>query len=141
MTIPDSIRSLIATGPFAHLTTLNSDGSPQVTVVWIAVEGDEIVSAHLDLHRKVKNIRSDPRVALSFLGQGTSARGLHEYVVIYGDARITEGGAVPILQKLGRIYLGPDADFPPASLRDRPGYVTRIKPLRIAGEGPWNSRP
>ena len=61
--------------------------------------------------------------------------------MIYGDARITEGGAVPILQKLGRIYLGPDADFPPASLRDRPGYVTRIKSLRIAGEGPWNPRP
>jgi hypothetical protein len=47
MTIPESVRTLVATGPLAHLTTLNSDGSPQVTVVWVAIEGDAIVSAHL----------------------------------------------------------------------------------------------
>ena len=40
MTIPESVRALVATGPLAHLTTLNRDGSPQVTVVWVAIEGD-----------------------------------------------------------------------------------------------------
>src|SRR5215831_12084116 len=65
MTIPESVLNLIATGPAAHLTTLNRDGSPQVTVVWVGIEGDEIVSGHLHLHHKLKNIQRDPRVAVS----------------------------------------------------------------------------
>ena len=40
MTIPEEIRSLIATGPLAHLITLNADGSPQVSVVWVGIDGD-----------------------------------------------------------------------------------------------------
>jgi len=140
MTIPESVRVLIQTGPLAHVTTLNRDGSPQVTVVWVAIEGDEIVSAHLHLHQKLKNIRHDPRVAVSVLSPNKNAIGLQEYLVVYGEARVTEGGAVPLLQRLARIYMGPDADFPPAELRDRPGFVTRIMPRRFAGVGPWNPR-
>jgi PPOX class probable F420-dependent enzyme len=140
MKIPESVQTLVATGPLAHLTTLNNDGSPQVTVVWVAIEGDEIVSAHLDLHHKIKNIRRDPRVAVSLLSPSKNTIGLQEYLVVYGEARVTEGGAVPLLQRLARIYMGPDADFPPAELRDRPGFVTRITPHRFAGEGPWSFR-
>lgn len=135
--IPDSVRALIATGPNAHLTTLNADGSPQVTVVWVGIESDEIVIAHLHQHRKIENIRHDPRVALSFLGPGRNPTGLQEYVVIYGRARVTEGGAVPILQRLALLYLGRDSDFPPPRLRDRAGFVTRITPERFGGVGPW----
>ncbi len=68
MKIPQSVREVIDKGSLAHLTTLNSDGSPQVTVVWVGIEGEEFVIGHLALHQKVKNIRRDPRVALSLLG-------------------------------------------------------------------------
>src|SRR5262249_43651099 len=78
--IPESVRLLVSTGPLAHLTTLNSNGSPQVTVVWIGIEDDEFVSAHLSEHRKVRNVRNDGRVALSFLGKGRNPQGLLEYV-------------------------------------------------------------
>src|SRR4030095_8553267 len=105
MTIPESVRHLVASAPRSHLTTLNSDGSPQVTVVWVAIEDDEIVSAHLDLHHKIKNIRRDPRVAVSLLAPSKNAIGLQEYLVVYGEARVTEGGAVPLLQRLARIYM------------------------------------
>ena len=135
--IPESIRSLVSTGPLAHLTTLNSDGSPQVTVVWMGIEGDEFVTAHLSEHRKIRNIRNDVRVALSFLGKGRSPQGLLEYVVAYGHARVTEGGAVNLLARLAQIYIGPGADFPPAALRSRPGFVTHIRPDRFGGIGPW----
>jgi predicted pyridoxine 5'-phosphate oxidase superfamily flavin-nucleotide-binding protein len=81
--IPESIRALVSTGPLAHLTTLNSDGSPQVTVVWVRIEDDEFVTARLDEHRKIKNICNDGRVALSFLGKGRNPLGLLEYVVAY----------------------------------------------------------
>lgn len=137
MSIPDSIAALIATGPHAHLTTLNADGSPQVTLVWIGIEGDEIVIGHMGEWQKVKNVRRDPRVALSMLAQGRNAMGLQEYVVVHGKARITEGGAADLLQRLAHIYLGPTVEFPPAQHRTKPGYITRIAPERYTGVGPW----
>src|SRR5467141_4421622 len=112
MQIPRTAREVIEKGPLAHLTTLNPNGSPQVTVVWVGIEGEEFVMGHLAMHQKVKNIRRDPRVALSLLGDRTNAQGLREYVVIYGNARVTEGGAADLLQRLARIYLGPNAVYP-----------------------------
>jgi PPOX class probable F420-dependent enzyme len=126
--------------PLAHLTTLNSDGGPQVTVVWVGIENEEFVIGHMAEHKKVRNVQRDTRVALSLLGDKTNTQGLREYVVIYGNARVTEGGAVDLLQRLARIYLGPSADFPPAAMRNIPGYITRITPTRFAGIGPWSSQ-
>lgn len=140
MKIPQSIVELMPTGPLSHLTTLNPDGSPQVTVVWVGIENDEFVIGHLATHQKVKNIRRDPRVALSMLGDKTNVQGMREYLVVYGDARVTEGGAVVLLRRLAPIYLGPKADFPPASMRNIAGYITRIAPTRFSGIGPWASK-
>ena len=140
MKIPDTVRELLTNATLCHLTTLNSDGSPQVTVVWVGIENEEFVIGHLAEHKKVRNIRRDPIVTLSMLGDRTNAQGLREYVVIYGNGRVTEGGAVPLLQRLGRIYLGPNVDFPPAAMRNIPGYITRITPTALAGIGPWNAK-
>jgi len=139
MKIPQSVRDLIARAPLAHLTTLNSNGGPQVTVVWVGIEDEEFVIGHLALHKKVKNIRADARFALSLLSETTNPQGLREYLVAYGNARVTEGGAVQLLQRLAPLYLGPNADFPPVSMRNIPGYITRITPARFAGIGPWAS--
>jgi PPOX class probable F420-dependent enzyme len=139
MKIPESIRELIVNAPLAHITTLNSTGGPQVTVVWVGIEGEDFVIGHLHLptYQKVKNIRRDPRVALSMLSDATNAQGLREYLVVYGDARVTEGGAFDLLQRLGRLYLGPHAVYPPAVMADIPGWITRITPMHFAGVGPW----
>jgi len=138
MEIPESVRILIASAPQAHLTTLNADGSPQVTLVWVGIENDEFVLGHMGVAQKVKNIRRNPRVALSMLGPGLNPMGLPEYLVIYGHARITEGGTADLLQRLARLYIGPDVEFPPKDYRNNPGYITRITPTRFAGIGPWN---
>jgi hypothetical protein len=57
MILPDSVRQALTSGHLAHLVTLNQDGSPQVTIVWIGLDGDEIVCALLPNHQKLKNIR------------------------------------------------------------------------------------
>jgi len=132
----ESVRELIESGPLAHLVTLNPDGSPQLTVVWIGIEEDEIVSGHLFRHRKVRNIERDPRVALSMEGEGANAVGMRNYAVVYGQARITEGGAPELLQRLAYTYVGPEVTFPPMP-EPPPGYITRIRVDRIAGHGPW----
>ena len=85
-----------------------------------------------------KSVRHDSRVALSMLAQTMSATGLREYVVVYGRARVTEGGAVPLLQKLAHRYLGPNIDFPPPAYRAQPGFITRIAPERFGGVGVWS---
>jgi PPOX class probable F420-dependent enzyme len=140
MKIPQSLREVIEKGPHAHLTTLNRDGSPQVTVVWVGIEGEEFVIGHLAMHQKVKNIRRDPRVALSILSDKINAQGMREYVVAYANARIAEGGAVPLLQRLAKIYLAPKAVYPPPSMLNIPGFITRIAPDRLTGVGPWAAK-
>jgi hypothetical protein len=84
----------------------------------------------------VRNIRHDRRVALSIETDTRNAMGLTEYLVIYGTARITEGGAAELLQRLAHTYLGPDVRFPPMD-NPRPGFISRISVDRISGVGPW----
>jgi PPOX class probable F420-dependent enzyme len=123
--LPDSARAVLESPALAHLVTLNPDGSPQVSLVWVGLDGDEIVAGHLPEHRKVRNIRNDSRVALSIETDRRNAMGLNEYLVIYGTARITEGGAAELLQQLARTYLGTDVRFPPMD-SPPPGYITHI---------------
>jgi PPOX class probable F420-dependent enzyme len=127
----DSARAVLESPALAHLVTLNPDGSPQVSAVWVGLDGDEIVAGHLPEHRKVRNIRNDSRVALSVETGKRNATGLNEYLVIYGTARITEGGAAELLQRLARTYLGPDVRFPPMD-SPPPGYH-----LYQGGSGLW----
>lgn len=136
MKIPGEIIALIESGCPAHMVTLNRDGSPQVTLVWLGVEGDELVAAHLQKNQKVKNLLRDPRVVVSLQAETKSSYRLHEYAVLYGTARITEGGAAELLQKLAEVYIEPGVKFPPMD-DPPPGYVTRITVERIEGVGPW----
>jgi PPOX class probable F420-dependent enzyme len=137
-TITDSVRAVLASSALAHLVTLDPDGSPQVSIVWVGLDGDEIVAGHLAERRKVHNIRNDPRVVLSFETNSHNDRGLVEYLVIHGTARISEGGAPAVLQRLAHTYLGPDVEFPPPSAA-KPGFITHITVDRITGVGPWAS--
>jgi hypothetical protein len=111
-----------------------------VTIVWIGLEGDEVVAGHLPRNRKVRNIQRDPRVAISIETDTKSAMGLTEYVVLYGQARIKEGGAPELLQKLALVYMGQGVKFPPMP-NPPPGYITRLRVNRIEGVGPWTGRP
>jgi PPOX class probable F420-dependent enzyme len=134
--LPGSARELIESGALGHLVTLNADGSPQVTCVWIGIDEGELVSGHLGRWQKVRNIERDPRVAVTFEGTRIHPPGLKEHLVVYGRARITEGGAPELLQRLARVHLGPDVVFPPMP-DPPPGFVTRISVERVGGVGPW----
>ena len=139
MKIPQEIRNLIESCCLAHFVTLNRDGSPQATLVWIGLDGDEVVAGHLPRNRKVRNIERDPRIAISLETTTKSSLGLTEYAVLYGEARIQEGGAPELLQRLAEVYIGPGVKFPPME-NPPPGYVTRIRVDKIEGVGPWTGR-
>jgi PPOX class probable F420-dependent enzyme len=137
MTLPDSVKELIQAGALGHLVTNSPSGSPQVSCVWVAVEGDDLVTAHLNAGlRKLENVRRDPRVAVSFEGTRIRPPGLREYAVVHGRATLEEGGAPELLQELAHVYLGPDVRFPPMD-DPPPGVRMRIAVDRIGGIGPW----
>jgi PPOX class probable F420-dependent enzyme len=134
--IPDEARVVLESDALAHLVTINPDGTPQVSCVWVGLEDDEVAFASPGPRRKLDNIRRDPRVTLSLEGSTVSALGLKEYLVVYGRARIQEGGGPELLQRLAHVYLGPDVKFPPMD-DPPPGVVVRIAVDRLGGHGPW----
>jgi PPOX class probable F420-dependent enzyme len=135
MILNDTVRQVLTAGHLAHLVTLNKDGSPQVSIVWVGLDGDEIVCAHLNFYQKLKNVQRDARVALSMV-TGGKTNGLDNYLVINGRARITEGGAPELLNKLAQIYIAPGTAFIPDGAPQ--GYITRITAERMHGIGPWS---
>jgi nitroimidazol reductase NimA-like FMN-containing flavoprotein (pyridoxamine 5'-phosphate oxidase superfamily) len=88
MALPESAKDLIRSGALGHLVTLGASGRPQVTCVWVGVDGDDLLTAHLNPHlRKIENVRRDPRVTISFEGSEIRPPGLTEYVVVHGGRR------------------------------------------------------
>jgi PPOX class probable F420-dependent enzyme len=133
----DAARALLGSNAIAQLVTINVDGSPQVSGVWVGLDGDELVIASLPKRIKVRNVERDPRIALVVQSPTKSVRGLDEYLVVHGTARVTEGGAPELLQQLAYVYLGPDAVFPGPGAP--PGYVFHVLPQKVLGEGNWSS--
>jgi PPOX class probable F420-dependent enzyme len=134
--IPAEAREIIESDALAHLVTVNADGSPQVSCVWVGLEGGELAFASLGPRRKLDNIRRDPRVVVSLEGTRIIAGGLKEYLVVHGRARVQEGGGPELLQRLAHTYLGPEVKFPPMD-DPPPGVVVRIAIERLSGIGPW----
>lgn len=140
MKLVDSARALIGDGADATLVTINPDGSPQVSLVWVALQstpnGDELVSAHLSEYQKTRNVRRDPRVALTIVAPAEPGQ-QRKYLTIHGTARIVEGGAPELLTELAEALLGSSEHFPPPNAPA--GLLTRIRIDKVAGMGPWAS--
>src|SRR5215211_7213681 len=135
--LPDRAKDIVRGGALGHLVTLGSSGAPHVTCVWVAVDGDDLVTAHLNPGlRKLENVRRDPRVTISFEGHEIRPPGLREYIVVHGTGAIEEGGAAELLQELAHVYLGPEVRFP--AMDDPPlGARMRVTVERVGGVGPW----
>ncbi|HKY48209.1 MAG TPA: TIGR03618 family F420-dependent PPOX class oxidoreductase, partial [Acidimicrobiia bacterium] len=97
--IPQSVRDLLATGPLGHLATIDPDGKPHITLTWAGFEGDELVFATFPDQHKIENMRRDPRVTVSFQARENTGQGLHPYAVVSGRARLTEGGALEVMDR------------------------------------------
>jgi PPOX class probable F420-dependent enzyme len=135
--IPDAARPILEGPNLAHVVTIDPDGAPQVSCVWVGLEGDEIVFASLGPWRKLRNLERDPRVAVSIESTEVNQMGMREYLVLQGTARVETGGAPEMLQQLAHVYIGPDVRFPPMD-DPPPGSVVRITVDRVGGVGPWS---
>jgi PPOX class probable F420-dependent enzyme len=136
--IPDSARAVLEGPHLAHVVTVDPDGAPQVSCVWVGLDGDEVVFASLGPFRKIRNLGRDPRIALSVESDDVNEVGMRHYLVLQGTARVEPGGAPELLQELARVYVGPDVRFPPMD-DPPPGSIVRITVDKITGVGPWSS--
>jgi len=103
--IPDKYRDLFTKRAFASLATLMPDASPQVTPVWVDLEGDLVLVNTAKGRQKDKNMRRDPRVALAIIDPDNPYR----YLEIRGRiAEITEDGADAHIDRMAKKYLGVD---------------------------------
>lgn len=135
LTLPNELRDLIAAGPLVHLTTINPDGGPQVSVVWAGLDGDDLVTAHLGRIRKLRNLERDPRAVLSFLAPGTPGELEHPYVTLRARGTVVESDrAWDLLNDWMKLYVGPGQEFPAPRTS---GYLVRYEVDRIGGVGPW----
>lgn len=139
-TLPESARALIESPVLGHVVTLNTDGSPQVSCVWVGWDEGRIVFASLSPWQKIRNLMRDPRVAVSVESPEIDPSGLRQYLVVRGKADITEHGALEWVRRFARVYMGPDVVYPPEG-ETRSGYVVHVEAEKISGIGPWAGPP
>ena len=133
--LPTELVDLVQSGPMAHVTTLNADGSPQVSVVWVGLDGDDLVTGHLHYGAKLRNVERDPRTVISMDAPRTPGVFLNPYAVVHAHATVEPSDeAWDLLDRLAKVYVSPDTTFPAPQ---RPGFVIRYRIERIGGVGPW----
>lgn len=136
--ITPAARAFIETGPFGHIVTLNPDGTPHVSLAWVGVDGDELVWSTFSDQRKIANLRRDPRISISFEAKQPDGGFLYPYLVAEGTARITDGGALDVMDRLSPAYIGA-AQFPNRGVPA--GLTIRVRVERLYGAGTWREAP
>ena len=129
VTLPQSVKTLLSDKAFGHVVTLNSDGKPQLTMVWMDVDGDEVLFNTADGRKKPQNLRQDPRIIVSVQDRNNP----QAYAIFHGKARITEEGADAHIDKLAKRFLG--ADKYPYRQPGEKRLLVRISVDRIGGFG------
>ena len=128
--LPQSVKRILEDKAYGHVITFNASGDPQVTMVWVDVEGDEVLFNTAEGRLKPKNLRRDPRVMISVQDRNDP----QAYMLLHGKASVTEAGADQHIDKLAKRFLGVDK-YP----FRRPGekrLIVRVKVDRIGGYGP-----
>lgn len=135
-TIPAPAQALLGSEALAHVVTRNADGTPQVSVVWCGVRGDEVVFCTEGDTVKVRNLRRDPRVILSIEDEVRNVAGAQQHLIVHGTATVSNSVDAALCDELCRTYVG-RADHP-ANLKRSPTAVTVTVTIeRLAGNGPW----
>lgn len=130
------LEALLGSDAVAHVWTRNPDGSPQVSVVWVIAQGDEVLFGTDGQSVKARNLALDPSVILSVEDTERNSRGFQRHVVIRGTATVEPGPDAGLMDALAFKYLGLHRH--PLALRDSPtAVVVRVAIDRISGVGPW----
>lgn len=130
MPLPEELLALLRTTSTCYIATLMRDGSPQLTQVWVDTDGEHVVVNSVDTHLKVRNLRRDPRVALTISDPSRPRR----FYQVRGRAiGITEEGGAEHIDKLSQKYNG--GPYPWYGGRDQVRVVITIEADRVSSTG------
>ncbi|MEV5982072.1 PPOX class F420-dependent oxidoreductase [Streptomyces sp. NPDC052114] len=128
--LSDDLKQLLDTPVFISVATIQPDGSPQVSPVWVKRDGDDLLFSTTVGRRKEKNLRRDPRVTV--LLQPFDAP--YSYAEIRGTAELTTEGGQELIDELSVKYTGKKyAEFNPASKDDAERVVVRVSARKVVG--------
>ncbi|MEW1638974.1 PPOX class F420-dependent oxidoreductase [Streptomyces sp. NPDC093801] len=129
--LSEDLKKIVDDTPvFASVATIQPDGSPQVSVTWLARDGDDLLVSTTVGRRKEKNLRRDPRVTVLINPHNAP----YTYAEIRGTAELSTEGGQELIDQLSRKYTGKDyADFNPAAADDNTRVVVRITPRKVVG--------
>lgn len=134
--IPAPAEALLGSDALAHVVTTNSDGTPQVSVVWCGVREDHILFCTEGNTAKVANIRRDPRVVLSIEDEARNLSGTQQHLVVRGRAEVVGPADKDLCDELCRVYVG-TADHPLNLSRSDTALTISVTVERLGGNGPW----
>ncbi|MET8956159.1 PPOX class F420-dependent oxidoreductase [Streptomyces sp. NPDC004393] len=128
--LSDRLKALLDRPVFVVLGTIQPDGSPQLSPVWVTRDGDQLLVSTTVDRRKKQNLDRDSRVSVVVQDPDSP----YEYAEIRGTAELTSEGAPELIDELSLKYTGKKyAEFNPDSVRDAERVVVRIVPRRVAG--------
>ena len=130
-TLSDDLKKLLdGTRVFATVATVQPDGSPQLSVVWIKHDGDDLLISTTVGRRKEQNLRRDPRITVMV----NPADAPYTYAEVRGTATLSTEGGQELIDQLSRKYTGkPYGEFNPAARDDAPRVVVRVTPRKVVG--------
>lgn len=128
--LSDNLKQILDTPVFVSIATIQPDGSPQVSPVWVKRDGDELLISTTVDRRKTRNLERDPRVTV--LVQPADAP--YTYAEIRGTATLTTEGGRELIDELAQKYVGKKyAEFNPQAAQDAERVVVRVSPRKVAG--------
>jgi PPOX class probable F420-dependent enzyme len=130
ITLPESVKKLLEDKAYGHVVTFNQSGRPQITMVWMDVDGNEAVFNTAEGRKKPQNLRRDPRIIISVQNRNEP----QSYIAIHGTASMTEAGADAHIDKLAKRFLG--VDKYPFRQPGEKRLIVRVKADRLGGFAP-----
>jgi PPOX class probable F420-dependent enzyme len=122
--LPDAAKKLIDDKNFATLATVNPNGSPQSSVIWLKREGDVVVFSTILGRRKTLNMQRDPRVSIVLFDPAQP----YSYAEIRGEVGLATEGGPELINELSLLYDGaPFREKDPTATR----VVCRLVPSKV----------
>lgn len=126
VTLPEPVRALVDGKNFATVATLDADGGPQTSVIWVGLDDGDLVFSATEDRLKVRNLRRDPRASVSI----TDAENPYRHTQLRGTVTITPDPGKTLPKTLSHKYLGQD---PPPEGDEVQRVIVRLRVERIAG--------
>ncbi|HAM20899.1 MAG TPA: PPOX class F420-dependent oxidoreductase [Actinobacteria bacterium] len=123
-------KDLFDSKHFATIATINPDGQPQLSIVWCAIDGDEILVSTVEGRRKHLNLERDNRVSIIASPRDEP----YKYVEVRGTAAMTRKGGRELIDQLAYEYMGADR-YPADDDTNNIRVVIRVTPQRVVARG------